>query len=221
MTESMHIDTETLSAFADGELQAVASSRVERHLADCDRCVAQLARVRSLVVAAKALPRDVAPPPEVWGVLRERVARESRDRARPARWWHNGWLAAAAAVILVAGTAILTTTAAPSAKAKKVASQTTPSVAEPVANVVRAVDANYASTVSELRATLSAQRPVLAPSTIRVLEHSLAVIDTAIAEARAALSSDPANSALLDVLSAQYERKVDLLQRATKLSPSL
>jgi hypothetical protein len=87
--------------------------------------------------------------------------------------------------------------------------------------VVRAVEANYAATLVDLRSTLDDQRAMLAPQTVRVVEHSLAVIDTAIAEARAALAADPGSTVLVQILAAQYERKVDLLQRATRLSPSL
>jgi hypothetical protein len=46
------------------------------------------------------------------------------------------------------------------------------------------------------------------------------VIDTAIAEARAALAADPGNQEIAAILAAQYRNKVNLLQRATKLSPS-
>jgi hypothetical protein len=82
------------------------------------------------------------------------------------------------------------------------------------------VDRNYAPSIAELRATLEQQRPALSPATVRVLENSIAVIDAAIEEARAALAADPANDALSGILSAQYEHKVELLQRATKLSSS-
>jgi hypothetical protein len=87
--------------------------------------------------------------------------------------------------------------------------------------VVRAVEDNYTATLVDLRRTLDDQRATLAPQTVRVVEHSLAVIDTAIAEARAALAADPGSTVLIQILAAQYARKVDLLQRATRLSPSL
>jgi hypothetical protein len=92
--------------------------------------------------------------------------------------------------------------------------------AQPVSPVLYAVDKNYVATIRELRATLETQRPTLAPSTVRTVEHSLSVIDTAIAEARAALAADPANQYLVDILAAHYERQVDLLQRATELLSS-
>ena len=90
-------------------------------------------------------------------------------------------------------------------------------VATPV--VLHAVEHNYAETVGELRRTLESQRGSLSPATIRVVERSLATIDTAIAEARAVLAADPADQILISILSANYERKVELLQRANELSP--
>ena len=123
-------------------------------------------------------------------------------------------LAAAAAILLFVGSPVN-----PGRSDKVMASR------EPVAGAatpvhVVAVDRSYQSSIAELRGTLEQQRGDLSPATIRVLERSLAVIDTAIAEARQALAADPANPALADILSAQYEHKVGLLQRATKLSPS-
>jgi predicted anti-sigma-YlaC factor YlaD len=219
MTSETHLDAETLSAYADAELNAVVAGRVERHLSECDVCRATLRKVRELVTAAQALPRDIAPPSDVWSALRERIAREPvAARAQP-RWWHNGWLAMAAAVVLVAGTAILTTGPGNKAKATKIIAMREAST--PVAPVLLAVDRNYSPTLVELRETLDAQRTTLAPATVRTVERALAVIDSAIAEARSALASDPANQALVDILSAHYERKVDLLQRATELSSSL
>jgi hypothetical protein len=204
-----HLTFEQLSDLAEGGAE-------HPHVVGCAECRATLERVRALVVAARALPREIEPPPEVWGALRERVARTS---ARPARrWWHNGWLATAAAIVLVIGTALITSTT-PRAKAKG-------AVPAPVAerqgpNAMMAVERNYSDALSQLRETLDSQRSDLAPSTVRTVDRALAVIDSAIAEARQALSADPANAALVDILSAHYERKVELLQRATELSSSL
>jgi anti-sigma factor RsiW len=211
-----HLNFEEINEIVDGREPRTESPEA-RHLLECAACRETLRKVRELVSSAHALPRDIAPPPEVWTALRDRVARESGFQQR--HWWHNGWLATAAAVVLVVGTAILTPNLAGRGKVSKAkAVQNQPVAAQPV---VLAVDRNYASTVAELRATLDTQRPALAPSTVRTVERSLAVIDSAIAEAREALASDPANQALVDILSAHYERKVDLLQRASELSSSL
>lgn len=205
-----HLTFEQISEIAErGE------SGEDAHLAACAQCRDTLARVQGLLAATRALPRDVEPPADVWPALRARLARE-RTPAR-ASWWHNGWLAAAAAIILVAGTAIVTSTVAPRAKASKTGAPAAAAVPIQSAAVL-AVEKHYAHTLAQLRETLESERAALSPATIRTVERSLAVIDSAILEARRALAEDPGNGALTDILSAHYERKVDLLQRATKLS---
>ena len=210
-----HPDIETLSAWGDHELAGARHARVEEHLAQCASCRADLARVRSLLVAAAALPRGVEPPEAVWQGIRVRLARDTARRPRR-RWLMLASLAAAAAIVLFAGSAVDR-----GGRSDKVAASRAPDAGAAATPVhVAAVDRSYQSSIAELRGTLEQQRGDLSPATIRVLERSLAVIDTAIAEARSALAADPANPALADILSAQYEHKVGLLQRATKLSPS-
>ena len=176
-------------------------------------------QINALLAAARALPRELEPPPEVWDAVRTRIASDARARGRSprSRWWHNGWLATAAALVLVLGTA---TFMARLSRGKSAKAKAMLVAAQPASPVLYAVDKNYVATIRELRATLDAQRSTLAPSTVRTVERSLSVIDAAIAEARAALAADPANQALVDILAAQYERQVDLLQRATELSSS-
>jgi len=208
----MHLTFEEIS-------ELVESGAESRHVQECDACRTSLARVRRLLADAHALPREIAAPPEVWDAVRARVMAEKHVRGAT-RWWHNGWLASAAAVILVLGTATFMTqlSRGKSSKAKAVMVNPSPILGSPA---LFAVDKNYVVTIRELRETLETQRPNLAPSTIQTVERSLRVIDDAIAEARAALAADPANQALVDILASHYERQVDLLQRATELSPSL
>jgi hypothetical protein len=82
------------------------------------------------------------------------------------------------------------------------------------------VELHFAGTLAELRATLDTQRTLYTPAAVNVVDRTLAVIDTAIAETRAAITDDPNNPALVQILSSHYERKVELLQRATELAPS-
>lgn len=62
-----------LSAYADGELKSKLRQRVERHLALCEKCAAELAGLKELTEAARATLRKMvsakAPPHD----LRERV----------------------------------------------------------------------------------------------------------------------------------------------------
>ena len=207
-----HLTFEQISELAERGEGDVAHG----HLAECESCRDTLRRVRELLVAAHALPREIEPPAEVWTTLRTKLGRAPVAPTR--QWWHNGWLLIAAGIVLVIGTFTVATSTAPRAKGAKLRQ---PEVAAlPSPSALLAVDNNYAATVSQLREALESQRAALAPSTIRTVEGSLAVIDSAIAEARRALASDPANAMLVDILSTQYERKVELLQRATELSSS-
>jgi len=77
----------------------------------------------------------------------------------------------------------------------------------------------YARSAGALQETLAQRRDSLAPSTIATVERSLRVADSAIAEARTALTADPANRALARLFASNYERKIDLLRRANELAP--
>lgn len=215
-----HISFERLSDMADGLVSADDAVAVERHLSECASCREIAARLHRLLDRAASLPSRVDPPGSAWASVRSRVAARRSAGVRLPRWLRaESWVGrAAAAVLLVAGSSAVTVLVlrshegAPDA-ARRVAAQ--PAVAIPAA--VRAVDDSYAGVVEELTTTLHAQRGSLAPSTIATLERTLRIVDEAIAEARSALAADPGNAALLDVLSANYEQKVELLRRASEL----
>ena len=208
-----HLTFERISELAD----APRSGDADPHLAECDACRETFRRVRALIDAAHKLPRDVEPPAEIWSQLRTRV-RSGPPAVAAARRWRLGWLATAAAIIIVAGAALLVPGQPGIRKGK--AKGSAPAVSISDATMHLAIEQNYVGTVDELRRTLDAQRATLSPATVRVLERSLATIDTAIAEARQALAADPANQILIKILSANYERKVELLKRATELPSS-
>ena len=215
---TQHLTFDEISDLAERE-----GGDVPAHVRECAPCRDEIARVRVLLASAHALPRNEMPPAEVWQGVRARMratprpAKSSPSPLASRRWWHNGWLASAAALVLIAGTATFTVLMS---NGRATRAKALPVTTAPAAQALLAVDKNYVSTIRDLRATLEAQRPTLAPATIQVVERSLAVIDAAIAEARTALAADPANQALIDILASHYERQVDLLQRATELSPT-
>lgn len=210
---TMHLNFDRISELAEPG-QSAAAAAESMHLAECDDCRATLRRVRELVAVARVLPRDVAPPPDVWAAVRARV--DAAHRPRPMRLLTGGWVAAAAALVLVVGMSLLLPFD-PGGRAKGKGA----TFAEPMPAAALSVERSYSPTVAELRETLDARWTTLSPATTRVVESSLAAIDAAIAEARTAMVSDPRNPALVEILSAHYARKVDLLQRATELEPSL
>lgn len=77
-----------------------------------------------------------------------------------------------------------------------------------------------AEEIAKLRGVLTDRADDLDPTTIAILEASIATIDTAIAEAQAALTADPASQFLNQQLNKSLERKLGLLRKASLLSPS-
>jgi hypothetical protein len=210
-----HITFERLSELAEsgGEARDGAGAARDdeaRHLSSCADCRHTIDRVRRLLASARSLPREVAPPPEVWTQLR---ARMGRTQARPTVAVNRGgWIAAAAGIVILVGAALLIPGRGNVTTGKARTPASSPAVAR--------IELHFAETLAELRATLDTQRPLYTPAAVRVVDRSLDVIDDAIAETRAAITDDPDNPALVEILSSHYERKVELLQRAAELAPS-
>lgn len=76
----------------------------------------------------------------------------------------------------------------------------------------------YATEINKLRAVFDQQSEVLDPRTRAILSTSLRTIDSAIAEARAALNRDPASQFLNQQLNKSLEQKLGLLRKAALLS---
>ena len=221
--ENDHIGLERLSDWVDGRLPSDEAGEVERHVAVCARCAGQRERLVDLIAEARALPESIAPPAELWSAVRGRLA------PPPVTVTSLGtaqrWQLAAAAVVLVVLSASVTALllrrpSASESSRNLVATGRAPSTAPAQPAGARAVAADYEATIRQLRETLDERRSQLDPGTVAKVEASLRVIDSAIAEARGALAADPANLTLLDLLAASYERKLELLRRATELPSS-
>jgi hypothetical protein len=96
-----------LSAFLDGDLTPDAAARIERHLAACPACRAELASLRRVVDWLHDLPAE-EPPPTLAPAIFARIAAEQPIRAgfgrSVRRWLETGWtapLATAAVGLLV------------------------------------------------------------------------------------------------------------------------
>jgi hypothetical protein len=83
--------------------------------------------------------------------------------------------------------------------------------------VTRAMAPVYDREIEKLRHIVKTRRTQLDPRTITVLEQSIAVIDSAIAQSRAALKKDPASGYLAKELNNSLEKKVELLRTAAML----
>ena len=80
-----------------------------------------------------------------------------------------------------------------------------------------AADPVFAGEISMLRKIVRERRAQLDPKTVAVLEQSIAVMDSAIAQSRAALTKDPASGFLATQLNHSLEKKVELLRIAALL----
>ena len=171
-----------------------------------------------------ALPREIPPPPDLWPAIRAELAPRSARTVR----WTAGWRLAAAGLLVAASSSILTLLAVRSRDAldpavvvtadRAPAQPSTRAPAQLPAHLVVA-ERGYARSVDALWRTLDERRDSLAPSTVATVERSLRIADSAIAEARSALEQDPANRVLGELFVSNYERKIDLLRRATELAP--
>ncbi|HMA22154.1 MAG TPA: hypothetical protein VKO87_15200 [Gemmatimonadaceae bacterium] len=186
--------------------------------------------LRDLQRRTAELPREIAPPHEAWDAIKAQIELDSASRGvssivrRPL--WQRPSLLAAAAILLVAGasitTALLMNGRLKSSASATVARSDTVSTSGAPATLAEftAVENDYISTANRLSAVIESGQADLAPETVVKLRESLRVIDAAILEARRALAADPANTALMEILSTSYSQKVDLLRRTAEMGRS-
>ena len=219
-----HVTVDQLGDFVDGVLAPRDAADVERHVSTCMSCARELERLQALLAATAALPRDVAPPGTLWTSIRDtlevRKVTALPVTHAPARtiWSSTTRRVVAAAVVLVAtsaiGIGIRQRTQAPAQR--PITAYTTSSRTSAV--LATMIDRHYTPALDQLTASLQRTRAVTAPATLVAVDHGLEIVDSAIAETRAALARDPGNRDIADLLAANYQRKVDLLKRATELT---
>lgn len=204
-----------LDAYLDGGLNAGQRGEMHGHMANCATCRAHAGEMGMVLTAAAALPRSIAPPRDLWPDIASRLpARRGTPFHRSATW--PRWTPLAlAATVLIAVTATMTyRLSRPPAGGPALTATAPPAVAG------FAADRDYVLAAEDLERVLAEGRGRLAPSTVELLERNLALIDAAIAEARAALEADPANADLRALLWGAHRQKLDLLDRATRLTRS-
>ena len=101
-----------------------------------------------------------------------------------------------------------------------------PAVTTPAAGTSRVVEVqvavakltqDYDREIARLRLLIDQRRSQLDPTTVSVIERNLAVIDTAIAESRRAIASDPSSRFLIEFLNQSLQDKVELMRTAALL----
>jgi len=192
-----------LEAYARGTLPEPEVSALEQHLSGCADCARFLEAAEPAPVGLAALPRSIAPAPDLWPDIQARMRPRLRRIALP------GWLLAAAAILLVAvSSGVTMLLVRPPVRA----------LAPATAAALSPLEAQYASAATDLRTAFDQARQQLSPETIRTIERNLAVIDSALAESRRALAGDPGNASLERLVIATWQQKMDFLRRAAALS---
>ncbi|MGH7469425.1 MAG: hypothetical protein ACRENP_15855 [Longimicrobiales bacterium] len=221
-----HLTEEQLNDLADGAQDASALV----HLDTCATCRDELEQVRTLLAAVQALPRGVSPArdllPDIHAAIDQQQLIPLVAASKPVRTrflssslphFRASYLAAAA-ILLIITTAVVTRALMQRAESHPRWADRAATDVRLVGNDVRQLEQKYENAIVELQALIEAQRARLSPSTVRLLEENLLVIDRAIRESRAALEQDPSNDLINEWLRTAYERKLDLLRRATAVT---
>lgn len=214
--------TDRLSEYVDGDLDEAQRSALESHLAGCDACRATLAELRQVVERAQAMD-DRPPARDLWPGIAGRIGLSTDDLARRRARRRISFtvpqlIAAGIALIAVSvGAARLVSNKTSMPRTTASASPRLPAVQAALWNKA---DSSADQEVDELRLALAeGQRSgQLNPATVRKLERSLAVIDSAIAEAKRALASDPQSPYLNHHLADTMRHKLEFLREANRIA---
>lgn len=214
-----------LEDYVTGELTEDARAPVAEHIAGCELCSAEVESLKDILARASELPKSIDPPTDAWSRIRQAIEHDADvlKRAPSAKtWWRP--FTVAAAVLVVAAVSSSATYLYMMRDGGEAASSPTTAATRPTGETPASLAAftveenNYLRTASILQELLDSQQGQLAPETIAQLKASLRTIDEAILEARNALARDPANRVLIEMLSASYRQKVDLLRRSTEMT---
>ena len=124
---------------------------------------------------------------------------------------------AAAAIVLIVATAVITRAMSDRTNTPPTMAGTNPTV-QLVSAEQTVLEQKYTTAIDELQNLIDAQRASLPPSTLRLLEENMRLIDAAIRDSRAALQQNPENELINESLWSAYEKKLELLRRATNIT---
>lgn len=224
MSEDRHLSENELHDYAEGLLPPAAARALEPHLAACDRCAAEVAALKDVIVGLAELPREIAPGadlrPGIRRGVRQAAARRDRRRALRSLRWPLAAVAAMLVVATAAVTALLVDRGPASPAGAPPAGQHTlaPRSEARVPAAFRAADAEYQRTAAELTRALERQREALSPETVRLVEENLRAVEGALREARQALAADSTSPVIREIVLASHEKRIDVLRWATSIA---
>lgn len=216
--------TDRLSEYLDGELGERERAELDAHLIACAECAATLTGLQRVVTRAGSL--EARPPTtDLWPGIAGRIGVSTdefsvRRRTRERRFSFTVPQLIAASIVLVAATAGAAWLALRAPRPQTADRPTPVTQAPQLAKWMPKVEKSSDIAVTELRAALDEGKRTgrLDSLTVARLERSLAVIDSAIAQATRALESDPGSAYLNHHLADTYRRKFDFLRQASRIA---
>lgn len=226
--------TSRLSEYLDNDLPASERAVADAHLRVCPACRATLDELRAVTARAHALA-DRAPVNDLWPAIAAAIGSDisplsprRQPRSGRRRFSFSVPQLAAAAVLLAAlsgglvwtlGTPRATTVAAAPAAGLPAAGAPSPAVRATGFTTPRpTAEQSYDAAVSDLERVVQAGQGRLDAKTLSVVRKNLAVIDSAVAQARRAVEQDPGNTYLNSYLAHTMRRKIDLLRQVATLA---
>jgi Putative zinc-finger len=213
-----------LSDYVDGLVSKDERVAIDLHLAACAACkglVRDLERVRA---AARQLG-PMEPPDHIWLTIAGQIRLESPTPLlskpaappRPPIAWRQ-WIGLAAALLLITAgwyffTELRNRTPSPTAGSNAAATGTVQAVNDELTMALE----HYDKAIAQLQQLASTKDGAIDPDVAATLSSNLVVVDKAITDSRAALTTEPqsmpARESLLDAL----RQKVGLLQATVEL----
>ena len=202
-----HPNEETLNDYVDELLPEDRKLEVRRHLDECRECNQTVVELRELIARASGLG-EMEPPRDLLPGIRTATR-------RPGFGWMR-WVAAAAVIGFVALLAVLRVGDGSTAPLE-LAQGSEPSI-ESLLDNFRNAEAAYLRATNQLAQRLEDRRGELEPEVLAVLDRNLAQIDAAIVEVREALDPNGPDVKNHQMLTALYDKKLQILWRASRLS---
>ena len=219
-----------LSGYVDRHLDAARAAEVRAHVLSCDACRGIADDLGLLRDAARKLG-PVDPPPHVWLEIAGRVRLDSgkpevasplrvvpaAGRSRSDTWQ---WLGLAAALLLttlaVYSIATPDTTAPVAVTSNTTGNATEVPTVETVEETMKRAEAEYEKAIAQLEDLAKNGDPRVSAAAT-ALQQNVIKVDSAIAETRAALSSNPDSQPARTSLFEALRNKVNLLQHTVVL----
>jgi len=216
-----------LPDYLERSLDAATLAAARIHVATCERCASLVRDLDDIRARAAELPL-LTPSRDLWPDIAARLStgvvsldeRRERMAVRRRHWLVNGAAAAALVLATATGTIMVMRSVQPDVRlAKNNPNTTLPPVQSTVIPASEKLPATvtYEREIDGLRTIVRDRRAQLDPKTIAVIEKNLSVIDSAIAESRAALRKDSTSAFLADQLDHALDTKLTLLRTVALL----